>query len=106
MTVLPIVRGGVKILDPEWQTLALLGKLLIRGMSVGYEPWKTLVRHKVAQTKQSRRGHWPTHANWIMNSAHMVKQISTMRQGVMKAWSMIQSGLEQQYPMSWSEIAR
>ena len=104
--VLPIVRGGVKILDPEWQTSALLVKLLIRGMSVGYEPWKALVRHRVAQTKQSRRGRWPAHANWIMNAAHLVQQGSPMWQGVMKAWSTIQSGLEQQDPQSWSEIAR
>ena len=80
--VLPIVRGGVKILDPEWQTSALLVKQLIRGMSVGYEPWKALVRHRVAQTKQSRRGRWPAHANWMMNSAHLVQQGSNMWQGV------------------------
>ena len=49
--VLPIVRGGIKILDPQWQSSALLIKLLIRGMSVGYEPWKALVRYKVSQTK-------------------------------------------------------
>lgn len=30
--------GGIKILDPQWQTSALLVKLLIRGLSVGYEP--------------------------------------------------------------------
>ena len=105
-TVLPIVHGGVKILDPEWQASALLVKLLIRGMSVGYEPWKALVRYRVSQTKQSRRGRWPAHANWIMNFAHLVQQRSTMWQGVMRAWSTIQSGLEQQDPQSWSEIAR
>lgn len=53
MAVLPIVRGGIKILDPQWQTSALLVKLLIRGLSAGYEPWKALVRYRVAQTKQS-----------------------------------------------------
>ena len=105
-TVLPIVRGGVKILDPEWQASALLVKVLIRGMSVGYEPWKALVRYRVSQTKQSRRGRWPAHANWIMNSAHLVQQGSTMWQGVMRAWGTIQSGWEQQDPQSWSEIAR
>lgn len=46
--VLPIVRGGIKILDPQWQASALLVKLLIRGMSTGYEPWKVLVRYRVA----------------------------------------------------------
>ena len=104
--VFPIVRGGIKIIDPQWQASALLVKLLIRGMSVGYEPWKTLVRFRVSQTKQSRRGRWPAHANWIMNSAPLVKQGSTMWQGVMKAWSTIQSGLEQLDPISWAEIMR
>ena len=41
-----------------------------------------------------------------MNAAHLVQQGSTMWQGVMRAWSTIQSGLEQQDPQSWSEIAR
>lgn len=104
--VLPIVRGGVKILDPQWQSSALLVKLLMRGLSVGYEPWKTLVRYRVAQTRQSRRGKWPAHSNWIMNSHRLVAHGSPMWQGVMRAWGTIQSGLEQQDPTNWSEIAR
>lgn len=104
--VLPIVRGGVKIMDPNWQASALLVKLLVRGMSVGYEPWKALVRYRVAQTRQSRKGRWPTNANWIMNNQHIAKLGSSMWQGVMKAWNTIQSGLEQQDPTSWSEIMR
>ena len=104
--VLPIVRGGVKILDPQWQTSALLVKLLIRGLSPGYEPWKVLVRFRVRQTKQSRRGRWPAHANWIMNSRILVKQGSTMWQGVMKVWHTLQSGLEQHDPTSLDEILR
>ena len=104
--VLPIVSGGIKILDPQWQSSALLTKLLVRGLSVGYEPWKALVRYRVSQTKQSRRGHWPAHANWIMNSTKLIPQGSSMWQGVMKAWSTIQSGLEQQDPTTWSEITR
>ena len=104
--VLPIVRGGIKILDPQWQSSALLIKLLTRGLSVGYEPWKTLVRFRVTQTRQSRRGRWPAHSNWIMNSRQLVKQGSTMWQGVLKAWHTIQAGLEQQDPTTWDEITR
>lgn len=104
--VLPIVRGGIKILDPQWQASALLIKLLLRGLSVGYEPWKALVRYRVAQTKQSRRGTWPSHANWIMNSRNIAKQGSSMWQGVMRAWQTVQAGLEQQDPQSWAEIIR
>jgi hypothetical protein len=104
--VLPIVRGGIKIIDPNWQASALLVKLLIRGMSVGYEPWKSLVRYRVSQTRQSRKGRWPTNANWIMNNQHLAKLGSPMWQGVMKSWNTIQSGLEQQDPTTWSEIMR
>jgi hypothetical protein len=35
--------------------------------------WKTLVRFRVAQTKQSQNGRWQSHANWIMNSRNLVK---------------------------------
>jgi hypothetical protein len=104
--VLPIVRGGVKILDPQWQASALLIKLLLRGLSVGYKPWKTLVRFRVMQTQQTRKGKWPSHANWIMNSRNLVKKGSTMWQGVMKAWSSIQSSIEQQDPTNWDEVSR
>lgn len=105
-TVLPIVRGGVKILDLEWQASTLHMKLPIRGLSLGYEPWKVLVHYRMAQTKQSRRGRWLAHVNWIMNSPHLVKQGSSMCEGVMKAWSTIQYGLKQQEPTNWSKIAR
>jgi hypothetical protein len=41
-----------------------------------------------------------------MNSRTLVKQGSKMWQGVMKAWSSIQSGIEQQDPTCWDEITR
>ena len=96
--VLPIVRGGVKVLDPQWQASALLIKLLVRGLSVGYEPWKSLVRFIVAQSQQTHNGRWPAHSNWIMNARKLTKQGSTMWQGVVKTWHTIQAGLEQQDP--------
>ena len=105
-TVLPIVRGGVKILDPQWQASALLIKQLIRGLSSGYEPWKVLVRYRVSQTRQSRRGRWPAHPNWMMNARNLVKQGYSLWQGIMKAWHTMQSGLEQQDPTCWAEIIR
>lgn len=46
------------------------------------------------------------HANWIMNSTILLQQGPTMWQGVMKTWSIIQSGLEQQDPMTRLEISR
>ena len=104
--ILPIVQGGVKILDPQWKASALLIKLLTRGLSVGYEPWKTLVHYRVSQTKQSRRSQWASHANWIMNSRNIVKQGPCMWQGVMRAWQTNQFGIEQQDLHNWAEITR
>ena len=78
----------------------------MRGLSVGYEPWKSLVRHKVAQTPHFHRGKWPPHSNWILNDRNLVKHGSSMWQGIMKAWCSIQSGLEQQDPTTCNEIAR
>lgn len=41
-----------------------------------------------------------------MNAPTLVKQGSRMWQGVTRAWSSIQSGLEQQDPTTWAEIQR
>ena len=41
-----------------------------------------------------------------MNGHNLVKQGSSMWQGVMKAWRTLQAGLEQQDPNSWAEIIR
>jgi hypothetical protein len=81
-------------------------KQLIRGLSSGYEPWKVLVRYRVSQTRQSRRGRWPAHPNWMMNARNLVKQGSSLWQGIMKAWHTMQSRLEQQDPTCWAEIIR
>jgi hypothetical protein len=45
--VLPTPQGGLGIIDPKTQSEALLAKLLVRGLALGGEPWKELVRHKV-----------------------------------------------------------
>ena len=78
------------------KNMIFYSELLIWRMFIGYELLKTLVRYRVAQTRQSRRAHWPAYANWIMNSAKLIKQGSTMWQGVMKVKNTIQLGLEQE----------
>lgn len=41
-----------------------------------------------------------------MNSRNLVKTGSTIWQGVLKAWQIVQSGIEQQDPTTWDEIIR
>jgi hypothetical protein len=42
---LPIAKGELGIIDPKTQSEALLAKLLVRGLALGGEPWKELIRH-------------------------------------------------------------
>ncbi len=37
---LPLSSGGLRIIDPEAQSQALLAKLMVRGLALGREPWK------------------------------------------------------------------
>jgi hypothetical protein len=49
----PTVQGRVKIIDPTLQASALLTKILVRGLQLGYEPWKAYIRHKVVLTRMT-----------------------------------------------------
>jgi len=51
--VLSTSQGGLGIIDTKTQSKALLAKLLIRGLALGGEPWKELLRHKANQIRLS-----------------------------------------------------
>jgi hypothetical protein len=57
---LPISKGGLGIIDPKTQSEALLAKLLVRGLALGGEPWKELVRHRADQTRLPVHGKGPS----------------------------------------------
>jgi hypothetical protein len=39
----PMSKEGIKILDPQLQANASLAKILIKGLSQGWVPWKTFI---------------------------------------------------------------
>lgn len=49
IVTLPLSCGGLGIIDPKTQLEALLAKLLVRGLALGSEPWKEILRHHVDQ---------------------------------------------------------
>jgi hypothetical protein len=51
ITILPLIKVGIKILDIEAQTFALLTKMLIQGFNLRPEPWKIFIHHKVDQLR-------------------------------------------------------
>jgi hypothetical protein len=56
ITILPLVNVGIKILDLEAQTTALLTKILVRGLTPRPEHWKVLLCHWVVNLRQSYKG--------------------------------------------------
>lgn len=44
MVILPQVEGGLYIIDPKLQSQALLGKLVIRGLTLAGQTWKLLLQ--------------------------------------------------------------
>ncbi len=54
-TILPLVKGGIKIKNPKTQTTTLLAKVLVKGLNPRLEPWKILLRHKINNLRQSFR---------------------------------------------------
>ena len=46
---LPTSQGGLGIVDPACQSRALLGKLVVRGLLPGAEPWKELLIHRLGR---------------------------------------------------------
>jgi hypothetical protein len=55
-TILPLTKGGIKILDLEAHTCILFAKMLIQGFNLLPKPWKILLHHRVDNLKQNFKG--------------------------------------------------
>jgi hypothetical protein len=45
IAILPLPKGGIKILDPKAQTIVILANMLVKGFTLGPKPWKVLLCH-------------------------------------------------------------
>jgi hypothetical protein len=65
--VLLTSHGGLWIIDPKTQSEALLAKLLVKGLTLGGEPWKDLIRQKADQIILPVHGKGPNtpDINWL-----------------------------------------
>lgn len=104
--ILPLDRGGLKLLDPEIQASALLVKLLTRGLTLGVEPWKEFIIHRVESCQQVKRSRWPRSSQWLMTTEKIHKTGSAFWLGTWKSWKEIRKGITQIQPQHWVEIIR
>jgi len=52
----PKHEGGIKLIDPTTQMQALLVKLLVRGLTPGNAPWKTLILYRMKSIRPKKGG--------------------------------------------------
>jgi hypothetical protein len=72
---LPLSSGGLGIIDPQAQSEALLAKLLVRGLALGGEPWKEILRHRADQVHLPVHGKGPSNSdiNWFFAAPKLKK---------------------------------
>ncbi len=106
--VLPIPQGGLGIIDPKTQSEALLAKLLVRGLALGGEPWKELLRHKTNQIKLSVHGMGPTtqDINWMFTATKLKRPLTSLWKSILHSWLSVRPGLCKSKPTNSAEILR
>ncbi len=105
---LPTAEGGLGITDPKSQSEALLAKLLVRGLALGGEPWKELVRHKADQTRLPIHGKGPTNPdfNWLLAAPKLKRLQCSMWKNIVGAWLNVRPGLTKLDPTTVAEVLR
>jgi hypothetical protein len=68
IAILPLTRGGIKILDPKDQITTLFTKMLMKGLNLGPEPWKILLHHRVDNMTQCFKRHCHPLIGWFMST--------------------------------------
>jgi len=90
----PLSERGVKLLDPQIQTQALLAKMVVRGLTPGNEPWKALLRYKIRIGRPLGDAKWPESPNWLFYSKGVRKNNhSTLVDACIKAFISVRGNL-------------
>ncbi len=100
------VQRGLKILDPQLQANALLAKILIKGFSPIWVPWKIFIRHIFFNMCQFNGRLWVANGHWFMTSCHLRMDGSHLWQGILKAWTSLNLCREQLPPTIWESIGK
>ncbi len=106
--VLPTSQGGLGIIDPKTQSEALLTKLLIRGLELGGEPWKELLRHKANHVMLPVHGLGPAtqDINWLFAATKLKRPPTFLWKSILSAWMNVRSGLNKTEPTNAAEVLR
>jgi hypothetical protein len=92
---LPSPQGGLGVIDPKTQSEALLAKFLVKGLALGGEPWKELLRHRADQTRLPVHGKGPNTSdiNWLFAAPKLKRIPCSMWKSIVGAWLNVRPGL-------------
>jgi hypothetical protein len=106
--VLPTAQGGLGIIDPKVQSEALLAKLFIKGLTLGGEPWKELLRHRANQVRLPVHGLGPStqDINWMFVATKLKRPPTSLWKSILHAWMSVRPGLCKSEPTNSAETLR
>ena len=98
----PTACGGLGIIDPACQSRALLGKLVVRGLLPGGEPWKNFFLHRAGQRVPRGGGPWQPSVRWLFSD---VRRTGLSRRtedrfacSLLRTWELLRPTLSQAEP--------
>jgi hypothetical protein len=104
--MLPIIHGGIKMINPHLQAQALLAKFMTRGLQDGEEPWRVLLKHRISNIRPAAGQQWPPGYNWLMSAQCIKTQGSSLWEALWQAWRTIRRGTNHEQPLTKDEILR
>ena len=107
---LPTACGGLGIVDPACQSRALLGKLIVRGLMPGEEPWKELLLYRIQRCTPTTGGPWQPETRWIFTEMRRVGITRRCEDRfaccILRTWEMLRPALVQVPPCCSEERLR
>ena len=102
--ILPQIEGSLGIIDPELQSQALLGKLVIRGLTPRGQTWKLLLQQGLSTCTPQRGGDWQPSIRWIFTLAPLTPPCSPFLRSLLSVWRKLRHALSQVPPSCQEEM--
>jgi hypothetical protein len=101
-------NGGLGIINPKAQSEALLAKLLVRGLALGGEPWKEILKHRVDQVHLPVHGKGPSipDINWFFAAPKLKQTKCSFWKNILGSWLNVRVSLAKFEPASHAEVFR
>jgi hypothetical protein len=104
----PLFSDGLRIIVPKAQSEAFFAKLLVRGLALGGEPWKEILRHRADQIHLPVHGKRPSISDikWFFVAPKLKKLKCSFWKNIFGFWLNIRIGLAKSELASHAKVFR